>query len=67
MTTTTLKVKGMACDHCVMAVRKALEGIEGVLRVQVDLKNAQATMDHEGALEMNLVKQALEQAGYELG
>ncbi len=26
---TTIKIKGMSCQHCVMAVTKALGGIEG--------------------------------------
>ena len=28
--TTTIKIDGMSCGHCVQSVRKALEGVEGV-------------------------------------
>ena len=41
----TIKIKGMTCNHCVMAVTKALEKIDGVKNVKVDLAKAEATFD----------------------
>ena len=35
---TTIKISGMSCQHCVMAVTKALGGIDGIKDVQVDLQ-----------------------------
>lgn len=67
MTTTTIKVNGMSCEHCVMALRKALEGMDGVLRARVDLKSAQATIEHDRPVDMEHVRQTVERAGYELG
>src|SRR4030067_17347 len=32
--TVTLNVKGMTCGHCVMAVKKSLEAVEGVLSAE---------------------------------
>ena len=32
-----IKVKGMSCNHCVMAVTKALNEVDGVRDVKVDL------------------------------
>lgn len=43
----TVKIKGMSCGHCVMAVTKALGGIAGIKNVQVDLKNGAATFEEE--------------------
>ena len=35
MATTVLRVGGMTCNHCVMAVTKALEGVPGVTGAKV--------------------------------
>jgi len=37
----TLKVKGMSCQHCVMSVKKALDQLDGVQNVEVDLKKGE--------------------------
>ena len=34
----TLKIEGMMCQHCVARVTKALQEVEGVESVEVDLK-----------------------------
>ncbi len=39
-----LKVGGMSCNHCVGRVSKALESVEGVTKVKVDLEGGQATV-----------------------
>gem|GEM_PF-833335 len=43
----TVKVNGMSCQHCVMAVSKALRGLKGVKDVQVDLKKGEAAIEAE--------------------
>jgi copper chaperone len=62
----TIKVKGMSCDHCVMAVTKALEGIDGVKNVKVNLKKGEATFDEKAPVDMKIVKEKIEDAGYEV-
>jgi copper chaperone len=37
MTTTTYKVTGMSCEHCVNAVTSELNNLDGVSGVTVDL------------------------------
>lgn len=37
---TTIKVKGMSCQHCVNAVTKALDSVDGITDVRVVLKRA---------------------------
>ena len=39
----SVKIKGMSCNHCVMAVTKALKEIEGLEDVEVSLDKAEAT------------------------
>ena len=60
--TKTLKVEGMMCQHCVAHVTKALQGVEGVENVEVNLKKKTATLTTEVDNE-TLVK-AIEEAGY---
>ena len=41
---TTIKIRGMSCQHCVMAVTKALGGIDGIKDVRVDLEKGEADL-----------------------
>jgi len=50
MARTTLKVKGMTCNHCVSAVTTALEETPGVQSARVDLDAGQAVVDYDDAL-----------------
>ena len=63
----TVKIEGMSCQHCVMAVAKALGGIEGIKDVQVDLKNGVATFTEEKAVSTERIAEAIRKAGYEVG
>lgn len=63
----TVKIKGMSCNHCVMAVTKALSEVEGVSEVQVDLGRGEAAFESQGVLDMHEVKKSVEKAGFELG
>ena len=63
---TTFKVKGMTCNMCVKHVTKALQGVAGVLEVDVSLEadNATVTYDPHKA-DMTQFKAAVAEAGYE--
>ncbi|MBM4270678.1 MAG: heavy-metal-associated domain-containing protein [Deltaproteobacteria bacterium] len=62
----TIKIRGMSCNHCVMAVTRALSEIEGISNVKVDLKNNEATFDEEKPVNMTLIRKHIEKAGYEV-
>lgn len=47
MATTTLKIDGMTCGHCVQAVTQALKGTDGVHNAQVDLQAGRAQVEYE--------------------
>ena len=49
MATTTLKVKGMSCGHCVRAVTDALTGVDGVTHANVDLQAGLAVVEYDDA------------------
>ena len=60
-----LNVEGMMCQHCVVHVKGALEGVEGVGEVTVDLEAGTATAAcAEGVTDEALVA-AVKGAGYE--
>ena len=63
----TVKIKGMSCNHCVMAVTKALKEIDGVKDVKVDLEKGEAIFDETKPVDMNVVKGQIKKAGYEVG
>ncbi len=63
---TTVKIKGMSCEHCVRAVVQALSGIDGVTGVTVDLLSGQATFEETKPVDMNVVRERIEKAGYNL-
>ncbi len=69
MTTTTLKVLGMTCGHCVAAVTDELSALDGVTDVTVDLVSGGAstvTVISETGLDDAAVRGAVDEAGYEL-
>ncbi len=49
MTTKTLKIQGMTCNHCVMRVAKALKAVPGVQDAKVDLQKAEAAVTYDEA------------------
>ncbi len=62
----TIKIKGMSCSHCVRTVTKALSNIYGVLHVKVDLDSGEATFDEVKPVDMEVVRQQIKKAGYEV-
>jgi copper chaperone len=62
----TIKIKGMTCNHCVMAVTKALKEIDGITDVKVDLQKAEATFDEVKPVDMEVVKERVRKAGYDV-
>ena len=65
MTTTTLKVTGMTCGHCVRSVSEAIGGLEGVQSADVQLESGRATVvfDEAKVSPRDLVSAVMEE-GY---
>lgn len=64
--TTTFRVEGMSCEHCVRAVTAEVGGLEGVTAVDVDLAAGEVTVTSENPLDESAVRAAVDEAGYEL-
>lgn len=60
------KVEGMTCGHCVQAVTRELSSVPGVDSVDVDLEQGTATVTSAGGIDRELVRAAVDEAGYEL-
>ena len=65
-TTVDYQVSGMTCDHCVRAVTTELVMLSGVQSVDVNLDSGTVTVTSESPLEEALVREAIDEAGYEL-
>ena len=63
---TSIKIKGMSCQHCVMAATKALNALDGVKDVKVDLKSGVATFEEIKAVDPKAVAAAIKKARYEV-
>ena len=63
---TTIKIKGMTCRHCVMAVAKALSGMDGIRDVRVNLETGEASFTEEKPVDRALIRERISKAGYEV-
>jgi len=61
---TTIKIKGMSCGHCVNSTKKALEAIDGISNVLVDLEKAEASYD--GDIDLAVIKKTISGIGFEV-
>lgn len=59
----TIKIQGMMCEHCVRAVKNALEGIDGV-RADVSLKDGMAVIESADTVDAARVRAVIEEEGY---
>ena len=66
MTTSTVQVQGMTCEHCVAAVSGELSKLDGVTNVEVDLDSGSVTIDSTRSLDDAEIADAIDEAGYEL-
>lgn len=61
-----IKIKGMSCQHCVMAVTRALNAVDGIKDVKVDLATGIATYREDKPVSSETVAEAIKKAGYEV-
>ena len=67
MTSKIINVEGMSCDHCKMAVTRAVSSLEGVESVEVSLESNTATVEFdETRLPLETIEQAIEAQGYDV-
>ena len=64
--TRTMIIEGMMCSHCTGRVQKALEGIEGVTDVVMDLESKSAQLKLSAPVADETLRAAVTEAGYEV-
>ena len=63
MRSVTLKIDGMSCDHCVRAVRQALEELPQVGIQSVGIGRASLRFDNDST-SVERILAAIQEAGY---
>jgi len=62
--TKIITIEGMQCNHCKMSVEKALNAIEEVAKVEVNLQNKTATVELLKDLDNNKLTEVIQEAGF---
>ncbi len=65
MSEITLKIDGMSCQHCVMSVKKAIDGVEGVSSSDVAVGSATVAYD-KSKTSSETISSAVTNAGYKI-
>jgi copper ion binding protein len=66
MVTTTYRVSGMTCQHCVDAVTSEVVRLPAVTDVAVDLEQGAVTVTSAEPLAVEAVRSAIDEAGFDL-
>ncbi len=65
MIETSILVEGMSCQHCVMRVKKAVEGLAGVTKSDVQVGRVNLAFD-ESKIQKKDIEEAIVKAGYKI-
>ena len=57
-------VEGMHCKHCQSKVYNALSAIDGVYKVEVDLKTKTATLEIQSSVTDKLIEEVISSVGF---
>lgn len=64
--TTIIKIEGMSCNHCANKVSSALENLEGIKKVKVNLKEKEAMIISEKELNLDQIENLIHELGYQM-
>jgi copper chaperone len=59
-------ITGMTCRHCVMSATKALQEIDGLTDIDVNLEKGEATFTETKPVDPELIREKIKKAGYEV-
>ncbi len=65
MTNIVIAVEGMSCQHCVMRVKRAVEGLAGVKDLSVSIGEVKVTFD-ESVVRKEDIEVAIVKSGYKI-
>lgn len=56
----------MSCQHCLLAVTKALEQLEGINNIQIDLTTGEVRFNNKRSVPMDLIEKVIAESGFEI-
>lgn len=59
----SMRVEGMSCQHCVMRVKKAIDGLDGIISSDVQIGLVKVRFD-ENKINLDIIKKAISEGGY---
>ena len=65
MQETVVLVNGMMCGNCEKHVKKALEGVDGIIEATSDHTTGRVVVKHDAPLDEESLRAAVTEAGYE--
>lgn len=65
MTEAIISIEGMSCQHCAMRVKKAIEGLKGINKADVQIGQAKVKFD-ESLTGKKEIEEAIVKAGYKV-
>jgi len=67
VSTTTLDVPTISCDHCKSSIEGAVSGLAGISRVEVGIESKQVVVDFDDdSIDLDTIVQAIEEQGYDV-
>ena len=67
METITLRVEGMSCGHCEIAVKDAVRSLPGIKKVKASRRKKEATVKYDPSqVTVEQIGKAIQEAGYDL-
>jgi copper chaperone CopZ len=66
MISTQWQIKGMHCEACRTAVIRAIQNIDGVQNIHVDLQTSQATVTSNRKVESKTIVKTVQSAGFDV-
>ncbi|MGC2061594.1 MAG: cation transporter [Thermodesulfovibrionales bacterium] len=60
-----IRIEGMSCQHCVMRVKKALEGLNGITALNVTVGQAEVSFEESKVLKRD-IEDTIVKAGYKI-
>lgn len=59
-------IDGMTCQHCVRRVKNALENLDGVTSVDINLEDRYSLVELSKDIDRSIFNEAIDDAGYDL-
>lgn len=66
MTTTTLNVPDISCDHCKMSIEGAVGEVDGIDSVEVAIEAKTVTVSYGDEVTLDTIVETIEEQGYDV-